>query len=398
MKTQITILTNLLDKGKLDNTSLRLRNNRLTELYHIFEESNDELLTLDPNDTHRTEFENIQERFYELAGKIENILNSSEAGASVSSEDTRSDNTVTIIKKRRIKLPEAPLPTFDGKFESWLSFKNAFRNVIDSQSDLSDIDKLHYLKSALIGEAANKLKIFTVDGVNYSKAWDILERAYEVKRVLISRHLSLMLSIPPLDKETTSGLTKLADDMQQHVASLISLGVSVGSEIIVHLLENKLPKSTLEKWETTLERDTFPTPDQMYEFVYKSAVCTSKRERAKASESERNINETMIKRKRIYPSNRALLLNASQNCVACNTRRHPLYLCAKFKQMSIPKRIEIVRNAKVCYNCLRSHRDSPCKFSNCTICQKRHNTLLHLDQYANANKSTLTKPETTQVS
>lgn len=51
--------------------------------------------------------------------------------------------------------------------------------MIGSQADLSDIDKLQYLKSALNGDAASKVKIFTVDGINYSKAWKLLECAYE---------------------------------------------------------------------------------------------------------------------------------------------------------------------------------------------------------------------------
>lgn len=119
--------------------------------------------------------------------------------------------------------------------------------MIDSQVDLSDVDKLHYLKSALIGEAANKVKIFTVDGVNYTKAWEVLERSYEVKRILISRHLSLLLNLAVVGREDTVSLTKLADDAQQHVASLRALGVRIGSEILVHLIETKLPRRTLEK-------------------------------------------------------------------------------------------------------------------------------------------------------
>ena len=47
------------------------------------------------------------------------------------------------MKTQRVKLLEVPLPTFDGKVENWLSFKNAFRNMIGSRTDLSDIDKLH---------------------------------------------------------------------------------------------------------------------------------------------------------------------------------------------------------------------------------------------------------------
>lgn len=350
-----------------------MRSARLTNLYHAYEEYNDELLTLDPNDAHQTEFENIQERFYTLAGKIENILNianTSEASTSVPSEDARSDGTVTLAKKRRIKLPEASLPIFNSNFESWLSFKNAFRNIIDSHSDLSDIDKLHYLKSALIGEAANKIKIFAIDGINYSKAWNVLERAYEMKRILISRHFSLILNLPTLDKETTSGLTKLADDAQQHIASLNSLGVSVGSEMTIHILETKLPKSTLERWETSFERDEFPSLDIMYEFFYKSAVCASKRDRSKLTDLEKNTNECFDKKETHSLVHRALLLNTSHNCITCKVKRHPLYLCNKFKELSVPKRIETIRHAKVCYNCLRSHRDTLCKFLNCTICQK----------------------------
>lgn len=338
----------------------------------------------------------IQERFYTLAFKVENILNpASSSIASNSNSEVRIEETasVTSNKRRRIKLPEAPLPTFDGKYENWLSFKNAFRNLIDLQSDLSDVDKLYYLKSALKDDAANKMRIFAIDGINYSKAWELLERAYEVKRILISRHLSLLLNLLSLDKESTSGLSKLADDTQQHLASLSALGVTVGPEKIVHIIENKLPKITLDKWEITLDRDAFPSLEQLYEFLYKTAVCASKKEKTRLADTDTSKNENPAKKKRSQSTNQAFMTNTSQKCVACNVKRHPLYLCEKFKQLPVAKRIETIKNAKLCYNCLRSHRGSQCKFSNCTICQKRHNTLLHDDKYVSANKSSVSKPE-----
>lgn len=392
LKSQITNLNNIVDKSKADNATVKLRLVRLTDLYHAFEEYNDELAVLDPEGGHHDEFVTIQDRFYALASKIEigsNAANMSNAGGGASVEETRSESMDSIVpvKRRRIKLPEAPLPTFDGKFENWLSFRNAFQSMIGSQTDLSEIDKLHYLKSALVGEAANKIRVFAIDGVNYAKAWELLERSYEVKRILISRHLSLILNTPILDKETTSGLSKLADDTQQHIASLNALGVSVGPEMIVHILENKLPKSALERWEASLGRDEFPTLDQIYEFLYKAAVCASKRERTKLADPEKYVSGIPVKRKRDYFPNRTFVVNTSRNCIVCKVKQHPLYLCDKFKQLSVPKCIETIRNAKLCYNCLRSHRNNPCKFSSCTICQKRHNTLLHLDRQANTNKT-----------
>ncbi|KYQ53576.1 hypothetical protein ALC60_00103 [Trachymyrmex zeteki] len=368
VKSQITNLNNILDKGELDHIAVRFRMNRLTELYRAFEDHNDELAVLDSDERHQIEFANLQNRYYSLASRVEIISRAADVAESSTSTSTgesrNSDATLsTSVKKRRIKLPDALLPTFDGKYESWLSFKNTFHNMIGSQTDLSEIDKLHYLKSALTGEAASKVRIFEIDGINYSKAWELLERA---------------------------GLSKLADDAQQHVASLSALGVNVGSEVVVHTLESRLPKSALDRWETILGRDEFPKLEFMYEFLYKSAVCASKRERAKATESEKNKNEPPIKKKRVSVANQAFMLNASRNCVMCKSKRHPLYTCDKFKLLSAQKRIDVVKGAKLCYNCLRSHRGNACKFSNCTICQKRHNTLLHIDNFAGANKSNVT--------
>jgi len=106
VKSQITNLCDILDKGRIDNVTLRLRIARLTELYHAFEECNDELAVLDPNEGHQIEFTNIQERFYSLAERVENILSTertAEASGGRSSVETRVDNAeiTTLVKKRK---------------------------------------------------------------------------------------------------------------------------------------------------------------------------------------------------------------------------------------------------------------------------------------------------------
>ncbi|XP_067214204.1 uncharacterized protein [Linepithema humile] len=413
LKSQLTNLTNLIEKDQYDRIALKIRMERITELFHAYEDFNDELILLEPDDNHDKELTNIQERFYAFASKIKQLtssntrdsdtdtVNDSVAGTSndaiadISNNTIQhnNSNTITVIK-RRIKLPEATLPNFDGRYENWLTFKNTFVAMIDTRTDLSDVDKFQYLQSTLKDEAANKIKFLAIDGSSYHKPWELLRRAYEVNRILISRHLSLLIKLPILEKETYEGLSRLADDVQQHVASLAALGVNVGSEILVNILESKLPKNTAEKWEETLSRDEFPKIDELYEFLYRTAVRVSKRARVETHKREDNKNMPPVKRTRLS-NNKAFVVNVSNNCAACKTKQHPLFKCDKFKQLSVPKRIDLVKGAKLCYNCLQNHRGKICGYGNCNICQKRHNTLLHIDNYANKHTNVSTKTDST---
>jgi len=114
--------------------------------------------------------------------------------------------------------------------------------------------------------------------------------------------------------------------------------------MLVHILEIKLSKGTLKKWEATRERDKF---DDMYEFLFKIAMCASKWERSRTTEkrtSENDRDEPPAKKKH-YATNRIFI-----KCIAylfsIQDKRYPLYLCDKFKRLSIPNRIELVKSAK----------------------------------------------------
>lgn len=151
LKSQITNLKNAFEQGRSDGQTLRLRINRVSELYRAYEELHDELAVIDPENPHLAEFVDIQEKYYDLAGKIESRLNTvlpaSHTETSSIGSNTEDGRQRKQIKGRRIKLPEAALPTFDGSYENWFSFKNAFTSMIDSQTDLTNVEKFYYLKS-----------------------------------------------------------------------------------------------------------------------------------------------------------------------------------------------------------------------------------------------------------
>lgn len=52
-----------------------------------------------------------------------------------------------------VKLPEISVPKFTGRYLEWTSFRDLFTSLIHNNSKLDNVQKLHYLKSHLLGEA-----------------------------------------------------------------------------------------------------------------------------------------------------------------------------------------------------------------------------------------------------
>ncbi|KAH9643476.1 hypothetical protein HF086_017257 [Spodoptera exigua] len=66
-------------------------------------------------------------------------------------------------------------------------------------------------------------------------------------------------------------------------------------------------------------------------------------------------------------------------CSICK-QHHLLFSCERFRQMSIEQRIKEVEKSKVCSNCLHPGHDyKSCRGGACKYCNKKHNTLLHLE-------------------
>lgn len=74
------------------------------------------------------------------------------------------------LQNKKVNLPAIHLPLFSGEYELWPSFKDLFSSLIHNCTTLSDVEKLHYLKTSVAGEAATLLKHIPVTSVNYIQA------------------------------------------------------------------------------------------------------------------------------------------------------------------------------------------------------------------------------------
>jgi len=81
------------------------------------------------------------------------------------------------------------LPIFTGKYEEWHSFFNTFNSLIHSNTSLNNIQKFHYLKSSVEGEAAETIASLEISEVHYNDAWSRLKDRYDNERVAVQNHI-----------------------------------------------------------------------------------------------------------------------------------------------------------------------------------------------------------------
>ncbi|GFU21845.1 DUF1758 domain-containing protein [Trichonephila clavipes] len=131
---------------------------------------------------------------------------------------TNSANVNEIIKNK-IKLPDLPLPTFNGKIQEFELFKTQFMKVIGNNHSLDNTQKLCYLKSALKNDAS----LMQSDQDTFESLMEALINRYENKRALVDIRITEMLSVPKIQNENPVQLRLLIDTVRSHLRTLKNL-------------------------------------------------------------------------------------------------------------------------------------------------------------------------------
>lgn len=152
------------------------------------------------------------------------------------------------------RLPVIEIPKFSGNYTDWSNFKDIFKTAVANNPRFSNVQKLHYLKTSLTGEAYNLLKNVTITDANYAAAWQSLTNQYENKRAIINAHLRAFYAIPVVGQNILIDLKALRDQANDVLTSLKNLGRDTDNwdDLIVFHLVDKLDKLSRQLWETQL--------------------------------------------------------------------------------------------------------------------------------------------------
>ena len=254
---------------------------------------------------------------------------------------------------------------------------------MDARSNLTDSEKLAYLRHALKGgNAKTVIEGLSRSGEHYSEAIACLKSRYNRPRSIHQAHIQRILEAPGLKDGSGKELRRLHDTALQHLRALKSLGQEPSGSFITSLLELKLDMTTMFEWQRHSQVSTdVPHYRELLEFIDL---------RARASES--SLNDPGKKSsnpswKRGPTSSKPIAFfmagtDFSSNCVICKSEKHPLYMCPKFKSLNHEHKTSTLKSNSLCMNCMRpGHFVKNCKsLHRCRVCQKPHHTLLHFDE------------------
>ncbi|XP_071574017.1 uncharacterized protein [Temnothorax nylanderi] len=384
------------------------RKNKLSELWNQFDliqtrieplENGDESITdkdalLAQQIQHRDSFETP---YFNLMSRYESILQHFDRHEDRATPFREGNAFANGTRESRIKLPKIDLPVFSGAYDNWYSYQDTFEKLIHTNDALTEIEKFHYLRSSLKDKAAEIIKSIETTSDNYHEAWTAVKERFDNKRWIIQKHIRAIFDAPALTKENHVNLRELLDTILNHLRALKAIKRPTESwdDLIIHIIVSKLDSTTKKAWETSIPDNEVPNLKSLTDFLSKRCQALD------AIFGKMSVSQSAISSK---PSNKSKSLSATNvitsnfSCPQCK-ENHALYHCEAFLKLPVEKRIQIVKRAQLCMNCLRStaHRSRDCNSSTCRQCQKKHNTLLHLSSASNTVTSISNEPQSSEA-
>ncbi|XP_011882055.1 PREDICTED: uncharacterized protein LOC105569874, partial [Vollenhovia emeryi] len=272
------------------------------------------------------------------------------------------------------RLPDISLPKFTGEYAAWPAFRDLFTSLIMENEQLTNVERLHYLRSSVEGAPAQLIAGFIMAGDSLTPSWELLKDRYENKRLLIHACLDkLFASSTPVPRKAAS-LDRLVSGVREALKGLEALEVTdkLGDSAVVYHVTRLLDRVTREQWENAVgaTRD-YPTFETLEEFL------TTKRRALERIEATTHPSPSSAPSppKRAHQATQQS--DSSYPCDCCNAQ-HFIVMCSKFRELAPAARHKVAVDKRLCFNCLGRHSVRACKSQRgCKTCSGRHHTMLH---------------------
>jgi hypothetical protein len=100
-----------------------------------------------------------------------------------------------------------------------------FKAMVHDNETLTDIQKFHYLKSSLTGEAEELVSGLAMTSSNYTIAWQRLTERYDNRRLIAACHMRRILELKQMNKESANELAELVNSLSNNISALEALKI-----------------------------------------------------------------------------------------------------------------------------------------------------------------------------
>lgn len=318
-------------------------------------------------------------------------------------------------------LPPIQLPPFDGNVNDWEQFRNRFTTFIIENKNLNNFAKMHFLTSCVRGRALESIGKIVVTADNFEIAWRKLTSRFENKRKLVNLHLSTLLGLPVMSRESASELQTLQDQVDVAISSLEKLQRSpeeMWHDMLIHIIVHKLDPTTRKAWKLkSNESREPPSFEELISFIesrtrelddysttlpgksttkpaFSSKIHVANSYASTAVESSPKVSIATVAASTSTASVlKTKTATASTPCPLCK-ESHYFSICPQFVRGNPTERRALAKQHRRCFNCLsQNHSVNACKSKySCRICNRKHHTMLHVNSDSSAFCSTASAP------
>ncbi|XP_025191316.1 uncharacterized protein LOC112591650 [Melanaphis sacchari] len=297
--------------------------------------------------------------------------------------------------KQFSRLPDIPLPQFDGDYRYWSTFCDAFDALVENRPNICDVDKLHYLMGCLKGRAADAVRGIPLSAQNYSLVRSTLAERFYRPRLVAMSLVDQLLGTSPIKQESLSELNNFMCSFTENMSLLNALNIpDLHSFILFSVAFRCLPVSTRKLFETSTISD-YPTIDELMKFIRNRVavleIVGEPREYSPSTAQPKSTSQSSPFLKGAHRSGKPKLFshpttlvatklsNPTSNICPCCNGTHGLDTCTRFKSWAVDDRARWTREHKLCFNCFNTGHWAPkcASKSRCQDCSRRHHNLLH---------------------
>ncbi|KAG7295329.1 hypothetical protein JYU34_022341 [Plutella xylostella] len=292
--------------------------------------------------------------------------------------------------------PKIEIPSFNGNYSQWVSFKDLFTETIHNNPSLSNAQKMQFLKGKIKGEAERLIQHLNISSENYSVCWEILAHRYDNKKLIFTSLIGTLMNVPTVQHLSISNIKRLHDTANESLNAIKNLGIDITSwdPLLVYLLSQKIDVELYNDYMESLKQPReLPKLADFMEFleIKFTTLETSKQKNPPPKPLiNNNVSKYHASQKPAHHYN-ALVSNTKPvkqhipttrttifKCPICSTNDHGIYFCQTFLNMPAYLKKKTVLQNEICPNCLHRHTGKPCISENrCRECNRDHNSLLH---------------------